>query len=92
MVKWNVRVAKSIYNQEYRRLVDALKAARQSAGQTQEQVALALGKPQSYVAKVEGYERRLDVIEFIDFARCIPWDPLPLLEEVFRTPSKQKQT
>jgi transcriptional regulator with XRE-family HTH domain len=60
-----VRLSKSIYNEEYRNLINALKSARISAGMTQQQVADALGKPQSFVAKVEGYERRLDVIEFL---------------------------
>ena len=32
---------------------------------TQEQVADELGKPQSFVAKVERYKRQLDVIEFM---------------------------
>jgi len=38
---------------------------------TQQQVADALGKPQSFVAKVEGYERRLDVIEFIAICKVV---------------------
>lgn len=32
---------------------------------TQQEVAQRLGRPQSFVAKYEGGERRLDVIEFI---------------------------
>lgn len=38
---------------------------------TQQQLADALGKPQSFVAKVEGYERRLDVIEFLKFGTAL---------------------
>ncbi|WP_052257598.1 helix-turn-helix domain-containing protein [Leisingera sp. ANG-DT] len=74
---------KSIYDETYRQLVAALKAARLDAGMTQQQVAEALSKPQSYVAKVEGFERRLDVIEFIVLARCIAWDPFPLLQQIY---------
>ena len=37
--------------------------ARLDAGLTQQQLADKLGKPQSFVAKYEGGERRLDVIE-----------------------------
>ena len=34
-----------------------------------EEVAQALGRPQSFVAKCESGERRLDVVELADFAR-----------------------
>ncbi|WP_221205081.1 helix-turn-helix domain-containing protein [Brevundimonas mediterranea] len=33
---------------------------------TQADVAAALGKPQSFVAKYENGERRIDVVEFVD--------------------------
>ena len=38
-------------------------------GLTQVQVAKKLGKPQSYVSKVESNERRIDVIELKTFAK-----------------------
>lgn len=46
-----------------------LRAARQSAGLSQEQTARRLDKPQSYVSKCESGERRVDVIELGAFAR-----------------------
>jgi len=46
-----------------------LRAARQSAGLSQEQTARRLGKPQSFVSKCESGERRVDVIELGVFAR-----------------------
>ena len=76
-------MSKSIYNEAYRSLVEALKAARKEAGATQQDVAKSLNKPQSYVAKVEGFERRLDVIELIEFAACIRWNPLPYLQSLY---------
>jgi hypothetical protein len=36
-------------------------------------------KPQSFVAKYEGGERRLDVVEFITIARALGADPLKLM-------------
>jgi hypothetical protein len=36
---------------------------------TQVQVALALGKPQSFVSKCENGERRVDILELADFAQ-----------------------
>lgn len=45
-------------------LCERLKRVRLDAGLTQAELAKRLGKPQSFVAKVETKERRLDVIEF----------------------------
>ncbi|MCF6273961.1 MAG: helix-turn-helix domain-containing protein [Rhodobacteraceae bacterium] len=73
-------MSKSIYNEEYRKLIDALKSARITAGMTQQQVADALGKPQSFVAKVEGFERRLDIIEFWRIALLLEANPIELLK------------
>ena len=74
-----MRVAKSIYNDEYRKIIDVLKAARKSAGLTQQDIADALCRPQSYVAKIEGYERRLDVVEFLHFCRAVEIEPASVL-------------
>lgn len=52
---------------------------------TQQAVADKLGKPQSYVAKVEGFERRLDVIEFLEFAKAIGFDPWPAVRSAWKS-------
>ncbi len=57
----------------------SLIAARVDARQTQAAVAERLGRPQSYVAKVERCERRLDVVELLYLAKAIGIDPMPLL-------------
>lgn len=54
---------KSIYSGEYQKLVEKLKQARLSAGLTQKEVAKKLGKPQSFVSKVEAGQYRLDIIQ-----------------------------
>jgi transcriptional regulator with XRE-family HTH domain len=46
-----------------------LKAARKDAGLTQVQVARRLRRPQSFVSKSESGERRVDAVEFAEFAR-----------------------
>lgn len=68
-------MTKSIYDDEYRRLIGLLRSERQAAGLTQQQVADRMGRPQSFVAKVEGCERRLDVVEFLHICRAIGVDP-----------------
>ncbi|WP_293384464.1 helix-turn-helix transcriptional regulator [Phenylobacterium sp.] len=51
-------------------MVQVLRAARESAGLSQAELAKRLSKPPSYVAKVELKERRVDVVEFIEFLRA----------------------
>jgi transcriptional regulator with XRE-family HTH domain len=48
-----------------------LRDGRSKAGLTQAQVAKRLGKPQSFVAKYENGERRLDVLEFIRVLKAV---------------------
>lgn len=48
---------------------------RHAAGYTQEYVSKALGQHQSYIAKLETGQRRLDVIEYISLAKVIGFDP-----------------
>ena len=51
------------YTKAYERFLVRLAAARLQAGMTQAQVAKRLGRPQSFVSKIESGERRVDVIE-----------------------------
>jgi hypothetical protein len=45
-------------------------------------VAVPIGEPSSYVAKYEGGDRRLDVLEFLDVATAIGFDPRKLYSVV----------
>jgi len=56
----------SLGTPRYNNLMAKLVELRKQSGMTQSQLAEGLGKPQSFVAKYEGGERRLDVIELID--------------------------
>lgn len=70
---------KSIHSVEYKLLTGLLIQARKKAGLTQQQLADKLGRPQSWVAKTEGGERRLDVIEFVQVMNALGTKPEKVL-------------
>ncbi len=59
----------TVHSPRYRQFLKKLRAARLDAGLTQQQVARALRKPQSFVSKCESGERRVDVVELERFAK-----------------------
>lgn len=73
---------KSIYSKRLDRLCELLTLARTDAGLTQRELAERLERPHSYVAKIEIGERRLDVIEFVDFCEKLNIAPQSLLEKL----------
>ncbi len=75
-------MAKAKFSPAYKRLCAALVSARSTAKLNQVDLAKRLGKPQSYVSKVETGERRLDVIEYADYAAALGIDPTRLLRRV----------
>ena len=73
---------KTIHSKESAKLSAALRAAREAAGMTQQQLAEELDKPQSFVAKYELGERRLDVIEFLKITRLLKANPAKILKSL----------
>ena len=61
-------MSKSVYSKEYKAIIGRLKTVRIEADLSQQVVADKLGKPQSYISKIESGERRLDVAEMKKFA------------------------
>lgn len=61
-----------------------LRDLREKAGLTQADVAERLDKPQSFVAKYEGGERRLSVIEFIDVVRALGVEPIVAMRHLIK--------
>jgi transcriptional regulator with XRE-family HTH domain len=53
----------TIYTKEYKEITQKLLKARKEAGFKQFEVAQKIGKPQSYVSKIEKGERRIDAVE-----------------------------
>ena len=84
---------KSLKSAEYTRLIEILVAARHDAGVRQQTLAKALGRPQSFIAKYEGGERRIDVVEFIAIARALKADPIKLFRDFVtgKVPTKARK-
>jgi transcriptional regulator with XRE-family HTH domain len=72
-------IGKSVHSPDHAAFCELMVGARKAAGLTQHALALRLKKPQSFVAKYEGGERRLDVVEFIMIARALGAEPLKLM-------------
>ena len=78
------KTAKSLRSPEHRAFCALLVEARHKAAINQTELARRLGKPQSYVAKYEGGERRLDVVEFLAVCRAIGTDPVRIIRALTR--------
>ena len=78
-------MSKTIHSPEHLALRELLVSARRSAGLTQEEVARRLGRPQSFVAKYEGGERRIDVVEFIAVTKALEQEPLEVFARLVRS-------
>jgi transcriptional regulator with XRE-family HTH domain len=74
----------SPYREENLSLVKLLVTERTKRGILQKDLAAALGKPQSFIAKVEGSERRLDVAEFLDYVFALGADPVKIIRQLLK--------
>lgn len=80
---------KSVFTDANKAVVEGLIAARKSAGLRQEDLARKLGKPQSFVSRIETGERRLDLVEFYAISKAMGVDPAQLFAQIAkRLPSK----
>ncbi len=75
-------MAGSLHEPRYRRLVAALVAARDTAGLTQRELAARLKRPPSYVGKVESVQRRLDIVELVDWIVALGLKPGPAVAQL----------
>jgi transcriptional regulator with XRE-family HTH domain len=75
-------MAKSLHTPEYEYFCSLMVRAREDACLTQTEVALRLGRPQSFVAKYELGERRLDVVEFIEICIALEKDSISIISDM----------
>lgn len=62
---------KSIHDPRYVALINKLRDVRKERKITQQELIAKLGKPMSYLAKVENFERRLDLVELCDLLKAM---------------------
>jgi transcriptional regulator with XRE-family HTH domain len=67
---------KSQHASAYRPLPGFLRSLREAAGLTQRELGKRMKKPQSWIYNCETGNRRVDLVEFIDWARCCGLDPI----------------
>ena len=73
---------KSTHSPEYAAVLKSLLKMRLDAGMTQQQVADALEREQSFVWRIEKGERRLDVVEFFWVCNALGYDAAEVYSEL----------
>ena len=73
---------KSIYDPRYVAIIKHLRRVRQARHITQQELVKKLGRPMSYMTKVETLERRLDLVELYDLLKAMDVDIREFLEEI----------
>lgn len=84
-------MATTLRDPRYRAIVARLIAMRKAAGLNQRQLAERLEKTQSYVAKVELHERRLDIVQLVEWLRALEEDEKSFFVEMLKDIPKAKR-
>jgi len=70
----------------HRAIVESLIRARKAVGMTQRDVATKMGKPPSFVAKVETIERNLSAFELVEWADAVGVSAVEVLAAIETSP------
>ena len=73
-------MSRTLTSPRHKALTSYLIEQRRKAKLTQAQVARKLRRYQSFVATVESGQRRIDLIEFLEFADAIGFDPVAAIK------------
>jgi len=73
---------RSVFTAAYAALIERIVRARRQSGFTQLELAEKLGKPQSFISKIEQGQRRVDVVEFCAIIEALGGDPLRVMAEI----------
>lgn len=77
-------MVKTLGTERQKALIALLIEKREVAGLTQAELAEKLGEYQSFVARLESGQRRVDVVEFLELADILGFDGAKALEAVKR--------
>lgn len=69
------RLEKTLATERHKALIALLIRKREMAGLSQAALAQQLGEYQSFVARLESGQRRLDVVEFLRLAEVLDFEP-----------------
>jgi transcriptional regulator with XRE-family HTH domain len=75
-------LGKTLGSDRHKALIAFLIERREAAGVTQAQLAERLGEYQSFVARLESGQRRVDVVELIELGQILGFDPAVALGQV----------
>jgi transcriptional regulator with XRE-family HTH domain len=75
-------VNKTLGSKRHVTLIAFLKDRRKAAGLSQEELAEKMGEYQSFVARMESGQRRVDVVEFLSLAAILKFDVKAALAEI----------
>lgn len=81
-------MAKSTASARYQYLLDVLQEERNKQGLLQKDLGNKMGKPQSFVSKVERGERRIDPAELVDFCFALGINPSDIIQQIAVIPSE----
>ncbi len=62
---------KSVYSEPYQIFIQLLRKEREATELSQEKLALKLGKPQSYISKIELGERQINLVELDEWCEAL---------------------
>ncbi len=73
---------KTLGSKQHRALIALLIQKREQLGMTQSDLANAIGEYQSFVARLESGQRRVDVVEFLRLAKVLKFNPAVVIEDL----------
>jgi transcriptional regulator with XRE-family HTH domain len=82
-------LGKTLRSARHKALIELLVAKREASGLTQADLAEKLGEYQSFVARLESGQRRVDVVELLKIAEVLGFDPARMIGMLQRRTASQ---
>ena len=75
-------MGKTLGSARHKTLVDLLIAKREAVGLSQTELAGKMDEYQSFIARLQSGQRRIDVVEFLEIAAILGFDPTKAIKYV----------